>query len=104
MYVKQNLSILFYRKRKKATADGKAPIYVRVTIDGLDDEISLGIKVFEDHWDNENKTVSAGESKCKEFNKKITCAKTDLQTHFDLVQAKYEIATLSWSFSPIKPR
>jgi integrase len=102
MYVKQNLSILFYRKRKKATTDGKAPIYVRVTIDGLDDEISLGIKVSEAHWDNENKTVSTGEPKCKEFNKIITCAKTDLQRHFDLVQAKYEIATPELVFQSYK--
>ncbi|WP_353719809.1 hypothetical protein [Dyadobacter sp. 676] len=29
----------------KATKDGKAPIYARITIDGLDDEISLGKKV-----------------------------------------------------------
>jgi len=57
MYVKQNLSILFYLKRKKITEDGKAPIYVRVTIDDLEDEISLGIKVLPEHWDNKTKSV-----------------------------------------------
>jgi hypothetical protein len=102
MYVKQNLSILFNRKRKKATTDGKAPIYVRVTIDGLEDEISLGLKVLENHWDKDSKTVSTDEPKCKEFNKKITCAKTDLQRHFDLAQAKYEIATPELVFQSYK--
>jgi hypothetical protein len=37
----QKLSILFWLFKAKATKDGKAPIYVRVTIDGLEDEISL---------------------------------------------------------------
>lgn len=70
MYVKQNLSILFYLKRKKMTEDGKAPVYVRVTIDGLEDEISLGIKVKPGHWDNEKKTVSAEEPACRAMNAK----------------------------------
>jgi hypothetical protein len=39
MIVKKNLSILFYHKKKKTRkADSKAPIYARLTIDGLDDE------------------------------------------------------------------
>ena len=40
--VKQNLSILFYLKRKKIDKAGKVPVYVRLTIDGLKDEMSLG--------------------------------------------------------------
>src|ERR1022692_1223193 len=93
MYVKQNLSILFYLKRKKMSGNGKAPIYVRVTIDGLEDEISTGIKVFPDHWDTSSKSVLPREPDFKAMNRKITQAKTDLQRHFDLVQAKQEIAT-----------
>ena len=46
MIVKQNLSILFYHKKKKARkADCKTPIYFRITKDGLDDEISTGVYV-----------------------------------------------------------
>ena len=44
MNVKQKLSILFFLKRKKITKDGKVPIYIRITIDGLEDELSLGCK------------------------------------------------------------
>lgn len=51
MNVKQRLSILFYLKRKKATKDGKIPIYVRVTIDGLNDEFSFSRKVLACDWD-----------------------------------------------------
>ncbi|MBL7699185.1 MAG: hypothetical protein JNK79_13550 [Chitinophagaceae bacterium] len=57
MQVHQNLSILFYRKRKKADKNGYIPIYCRVTIDGLEDEMSTGFKVLDDEWDNTNKLV-----------------------------------------------
>lgn len=94
MIVKQNLSILFYHKKKKARkADGKAPIYVRVTIDGLDDEISTGIYVHPDHWENDTKTISSGDSVFKKLNKELQQMETDLERHFDLVQAKHEVAT-----------
>ena len=40
MHVNQTLSILFYRKTKKLNKKGLLPLYCRVTIDGLEDEIS----------------------------------------------------------------
>ena len=88
MNVKQNLSILFYLKRKKASKDGKAPIYIRITVDGLDDEMSLSCKVLPDHWDNESKQVSDKDTDHARINKTISQAKTDLERHFDLMQAK----------------
>ena len=36
---KQNLTVLFWLYRQKAKADGKAPIYARITIDGKYTEI-----------------------------------------------------------------
>src|ERR1700733_10765332 len=92
MHVKQHLSILFYLKRRKIIKGGMIPIYVRVTIDGLEAEISLGCKVLAEQWDNTNKTLSTNLAN-KNINKKITQTKTDLERHFDLVQAKQIIAT-----------
>ncbi|WP_229206178.1 Arm DNA-binding domain-containing protein [Dyadobacter fermentans] len=51
----QKLSILFWLFKAKAIKDGKAPIYIRITIDGLDDEISLGKKVHPHDWCNQTK-------------------------------------------------
>ena len=45
MKFKQNLSLLLWLYRGKASKDGKAPIYLRITIDGLDTDISLGQKI-----------------------------------------------------------
>jgi hypothetical protein len=51
MQVHQNLSILFYRKKKKADRAGYIPLYCRVTIDGMEDEMSASCKVLYDEWD-----------------------------------------------------
>jgi site-specific recombinase XerD len=51
----QKLTILFWLRKGKTTKDGKAQLYARVTIDGKDDDISLGKKVHPDDWDVEPK-------------------------------------------------
>lgn len=93
MYTEQKLSILFYRKRKKQTSDGRIPLYVRITVDGLEDEFSSGIKVFYDDWDTVTQTVQATDAKYKDKNKRIGKIRTDLDRHYDLVKANHEIAT-----------
>jgi len=102
MYVNQSVFILFYVKRKKMTADGKAPVYVRLTIDGLQEEMSLAIKIHPDHWDNAQKLVLPADPTYKALNKKIGQVKSDLERHFDLVQAQEEIATPQAVFAAYK--
>ncbi|MBC7830079.1 MAG: hypothetical protein H7122_20205 [Chitinophagaceae bacterium] len=71
MNVKQKLSILFYLKRNKINRDGKSPLYARVTIDGLKEEISTGCKVCGKNWDNDAKTVLSSDPEFKKINKKL---------------------------------
>ncbi|HUB59974.1 MAG TPA: Arm DNA-binding domain-containing protein, partial [Puia sp.] len=78
MHVKQHLSILFYLKRRKATKDGLIPIYVRLTIDGLQAEISLGCKVLAEQWNDTNKPLSTDPA-TNHIKRKITQTKTDLE-------------------------
>jgi len=78
----QKLSILFWLFKAKATKDGKAPIYVRITIDGLDDEISLGKKVHPDDWCNQTKKVTASGMEAKLINIAIDQARTSLTSQF----------------------
>jgi hypothetical protein len=68
MNVKQNLSVLVYRKKKNPTS-GMVFIYLRVTIDGLSDEMTSGIKVKDEHWDKERKLVTSGAPAYKKYNK-----------------------------------
>lgn len=93
MNVKQKLSILFYLKRKKITQDGMIPLYIRITIDGLEDEISLSCKIRAEHWDNDLKQVLPGEPAWKAINKRISQAKTDIERHFYGMQAKHGLVT-----------
>jgi hypothetical protein len=58
-------------KEKTRIVDGKAPIYVRVTIDRLDDEISTGIYVHSDHWENDTRTISGCDAAFKNLNKEL---------------------------------
>ncbi len=89
MQVHQQLSILFYRKRKKANMQGYIPIYCRVTISGAGkEEFSTSYRVLDSEWDDENKLVLPSNPQHKTYNKKISQMKTDLERHFDLVIAK----------------
>lgn len=49
--------------------------------------------VHPDHWGIDNKNVSGSEPDYKKFNKELRQIETDLERHFDLVQAKHEVAT-----------
>jgi len=89
----QKLSILFWLFKAKATKDGKAPIYVRITIDGLDDEISLGKKVHPDDWCNQTKKVTASGMEAKLINIAIDQARTSLTSQFMELQSKFECIT-----------
>lgn len=98
MNVKQKLSILFYLRKYKAGNDGKSPLYARVTIDGIKDEISTGCRITSKNWDNGTKTVISRDTDAKKINKKIAQLKVDLERHFDLMQAKHQVATPAWVF------
>jgi site-specific recombinase XerD len=95
MYIQQEFSLLFFLRLKRTDKKtGKAQLCYRLKIDGASLDRSVkGVKLLPDHWDNEAKIVKTDERQYKAFNKKITNLKTDLERHFDLIQAKSEIAT-----------
>ncbi|MCF2446956.1 site-specific integrase [Dyadobacter sp. CY345] len=93
MKFKQNLSLLLWLYRGKASKDGKAPIYLRITIDGLNTDISLGKKIHPDFWDGEAKQVRSSGQEAKMINQKIMQVQTDLQRHFMMLQAQFERVT-----------
>ncbi len=93
MIVKQKLSILVLPKWQKTDSDSNAPVYLRITIDGLRDEISIGCKVCEKHWNEEFKRVESGTPGWQGINKKINNAVTDIERHFNLMVAKHGLVT-----------
>jgi integrase len=93
MSVRQKLSILFYPKGSKKSNDGRIPIYVRITIDGIKDEMPAGCKVLKEDWNKKTKQVLDTDKDFKKANKTLGQIKTDLERHFDLMQAKHGTAT-----------
>ncbi len=94
MGFKQNLSIMFWLYRSKATAnDPAAPIYIRVTIDGKFKDISLGRKCLPADWDEDSKKVTGGGMQAKITNGKIDQARADLDKHFMVLQTQHELVT-----------
>ncbi len=87
--VKQKLSILVLPKWQKIDSDSKVPVYLRIIIDGLRDEISIGCKVCQKHWNEEFKRVESGTPGWQGINKKINNAVTDIERHFNLMVAKH---------------
>ena len=93
MVVKQKLSILVIPKWQKADSDGEAPVYLRITVDGLEDELSVGCKVEKRYWNAEFKRVESGSPGWQGINKKINNAVTDIERHFNLMVAKHGLVT-----------
>ena len=94
MNVQQKFKLLIFPKWNKASADGEAPIYVRIKIDGDEDEISLGCKITPEGWDPDKKRAKPDFPLHATINKKIDRALVDLGRHFDLIQAKDGTAPL----------
>lgn len=89
----QKLTILYYLNRKKATPDDKAPIYVRITIDGRKKEFSLGFKTHIDQWNNKMKNVVAVEPDAAVINAQILKSEIELKQRFLELQVMNEYVT-----------
>lgn len=73
-----SFTVLFYIKRTKLLQDGKAPIYVRITMNGQRSEFGLQRSIEELQW-NHQKGCAIGFSKeAKELNSYLDFVKTNL--------------------------
>lgn len=95
MNFKQNLTVLFWLYRQKAKADGKTPIYARITIDGKYTEISTGRKVNPASWDSEAKQVVGTGMEVKLSNQKLAQLQTDVERIFNGLQTQFPQVTPS---------
>jgi len=65
----KTFSIPFYLQRNKATKDGKAPIYLRITVNGRRSQISIKRKISITKWNNEAGKVIGTTLEVKELNR-----------------------------------
>lgn len=82
-FMSRSLSIRMYLKHQKKDKDGKVLIYVHITIDGDEDQFSLGRKIFPDHWNQKEQKCTGKSQEVLQINAKINRIKGDLQSIFD---------------------
>jgi len=64
----KTFSILFYLLKNKASADGKAPIYLRITVNGKRAEVSINRKVELTRWNNQAGKIRGTTKISRELN------------------------------------
>jgi site-specific recombinase XerD len=89
----QKVRLLFWLKKAKKTNDGKAPLYLRITIDGEVEPMSLGIKIKPEYWDAEIKRDTEPCITAKENNLQISKVESDLNTHLSILRSQHEVIT-----------
>ncbi len=65
----KTFSILFFLQRNKVTKDGKAPIYLRITVNGKRSQISIKRKVAVEKWNSEAGKVIGKSMEVRELNR-----------------------------------
>ncbi len=71
----KTFSILFYLQRNKASKDGLAPIYMRITVNGKRSEISIKRKISSDKWNKEAGKVVGNSIEIRELNRYLNSLK-----------------------------
>ncbi len=83
----KTFGLLFYLKKSKVDAQGKSPIYMRITVDGKRTEISSKRTIESERWSNEgNKAIGRTED-VRELNAYLDSLTTKVyQSQRDLIQ------------------
>lgn len=77
----KTFGLLFYVKRAKIDSNGKAPIYVRITIDGIRSELSIKRSVEIDRWSTEAGKVKGTTEEVKSINTYIDVVRNKIYDH-----------------------
>lgn len=67
-HVNKTFNLLFYLKKAKINTQGKAHIYMRITIDGKISEISTKQTVLPSKWNSSAQNVKGSSEECKSLN------------------------------------
>ena len=77
----KTLGILFYVKRAKIDDNGKAPIYVRITVDGIRSELSIKRSIELDRWQPSAGKVKGTNEEARSINSYIDTVKMKIYEH-----------------------
>ncbi len=89
----QDLSILFWLWKKRADSTGKAPIYVRLSINKTRIQFALGHKVIPTLFNTQSGLVKGNSDDAKTINNHLILVKGKLQQHFNSLITQHEVVT-----------
>jgi len=93
-----SFSLLFYIKKYKKDSNGKADIYLRITLNGKRSESSIRRKILINNW-NTNKNIALGNSsESKEINQYLTTIKNKIYS----IQQNFEHDNKSYSTTNLR--
>ena len=84
------VTVNFSLKRSKSRADGKCPVYVRCTINNQRFELSPGIFIIPQFWDDERQQVFGRTEETKVLNNRLDKINTRIQDVYNQLESKGE--------------
>ncbi len=88
--------VLFYIKRTKKLKDDTAPVYARLTVNGLRVEFALQKSIDEEQWNKEKGCIFGTKSDAKKFNSSLDLVKNKLYGYkLELEQEGKEVTVVS---------
>ena len=78
--MKNSFSLLFYIKKSKADAAGRANIYLRITVNGKRAELSIQRKILIENWNAQTSMTRGNSPESQEINRHITTIKNRMYT------------------------
>ena len=84
--MRHSFSIYFYLKRRKLQKDSKSTIMLRIIVNNKATDVSLKTSILQEHWDKQNKRVSAMNPEAHEINAYLDKVSSTLQHHYQQAQ------------------
>jgi hypothetical protein len=96
MKINERVSLLVMLEKSRLTTDGKAPIFIWLTVDGKRAEMSLGQKVNQKNWNQETGYVRGASIEARLINNAIDAATLKVRQLYDqlCINEDYVSATM----------
>ena len=89
-FLNMRITINFSIKKSKKRKDGKAPVYVRCTMNGNRIDLSTGIFVDEHNWDNSRQQLKGKKGEVSILNNKLGKVRSRIYDVYNQLEAKGE--------------
>ncbi|SNZ00145.1 site-specific integrase [Flagellimonas pacifica] len=80
------VSLLFYLKKSKADSEGRAMIYLRITVDGKRSELSTGRKTYPHKWNAATSVVQGFSPDIRQLNIYLNKMRTEIYKHAERIK------------------